>query len=169
MVFLVFMPQCHLLSPFASHTLVKLFINKPVFPIQRYINKPLSGFVSQHSGKSYVLLKNCKSPLLLPIAEIKNTLLPPWHPLLIFKGECTCSLRYGICVCYQMECHCHCRHPETPIIKRHANLRYLELNHFSWLQSFLFLNPLTHLVGLTNSGLQNFLFSNCVIWCAVCY
>lgn len=24
-----------------------------------------------------------------------------------------------------MQCRCHCRHPETPIIKRHANLRYL--------------------------------------------
>ena len=68
--------------------LTKLFINKPVFSIQHYINKPLSGSISQHSGKSYALLKSCKSPLLLPIAQIKNTLLPPWHPLLIFKGEC---------------------------------------------------------------------------------
>jgi len=68
--------------------LMKLFINKPVFSIQHYINKPPSGSVSQHSGKSYALLKNCKSPLLLPIAQIKNTILPPWHPLLIFKGEC---------------------------------------------------------------------------------
>lgn len=92
-VFLFFVPSCHLLSPFASQTLMKLFINKPVFSIQRDINKPLSGSVSQHSGKSYAILKNCKSPLLLPIAQIKNTLLPPPHPLLIFKDERICSQR----------------------------------------------------------------------------
>lgn len=93
-VLLFFMPSYRLLSSFASQTLMKLFINKPVFSIQRYINKPPCGSVSQHSGKSYAILKNCKSPLLLPIAQIKNTLLPPWHPLLIFKGKCICSHSY---------------------------------------------------------------------------
>lgn len=93
MVFLFCRPASHLLPAFASSALMKLFINKPVFSIWHDINKPPSGSVSQHSGKSYAILENCKSPLLLPIAQIKNTLLPPRHPLLILKGECIFSHR----------------------------------------------------------------------------
>lgn len=64
-----------------SDSSVKLFINKLVFSVSWHINTVQRGSVSQHSGKSFALLKSCKSPLLLSIAQIKNCLLPSQHSL----------------------------------------------------------------------------------------
>lgn len=50
------------------------------------INKPLTGPVSQCSGKSCAILENYKSLLLLPIAQIENPLLEALGGAELFSG-----------------------------------------------------------------------------------